>query len=177
MGAPVGAPDKLETLNKSIEEALALGEKIAQMEEDVKVFRKQVHYLTTSAIPDMMSELQMSELVFRGYKIKVEDFYSGSLPKEAGKREAAFSWLKANGGEGLIKTELTIPFAKSQHNVAVALTDDLSKQGYTVSLDENVHSQTLLAFVREKVRSGEDIDFDTLGIYAGRVAKIKEAKK
>jgi hypothetical protein len=44
-------------------------------------------------------------------------------------------------------------------------------------MDENVHTQTLLAFVREKVRNGDDIDFDALGIYTGKVAKITEVKK
>jgi hypothetical protein len=177
MGAPVGAPDKLKSLQTSVDEALSLDEKIAQMEEDVKTFKKQQHYLRTAVIPDLMAELQMTEMVVRGRKIKVEDFYSGSLPKDYDKRETALAWLKAHGGESLIKTELKVPFAKSQHNEALALKDDLVKSGHNVSMDENVHTQTLLAFVREKVRNGDDIDFDALGIYTGKVAKITEVKK
>jgi Neuraminidase (sialidase) len=177
LGAPPGAPDKIEQLKTAVAEAIRLEQHIAQLEEDAKVFRKQQHYLRSQVIPDIMAELQMSELVSAGHKIKVEDFYSGSLPKESEKRQAALDWLKTHGGEALIKTELTVPFAKSQHNVAIALTEDLAKQGYNVSLDSTVHSQTLLAFVREKVRNGDDIDFDTLGIYSGKVAKITEVKK
>jgi hypothetical protein len=46
-----------------------------------------------------------------------------------------------------------------------------------VEESEGIHAQTLLAFVREKLRNGEEVPIDTLGLYAGRVAKVKAAGK
>ena len=43
-------------------------------------------------------------------------------------------------------------------------------------LDSVVAGQ-LLAFVREKVRNGEEVPLETLGLFAGRVAKVKASGK
>ena len=37
---------------------------------------------------------------------------------------------------------------------------------------ESVHPQTLAAFAREKLKAGEEVPLDLLGLYAGRQAKV-----
>jgi hypothetical protein len=67
-------------------------------------------------------------------------------------------------------------FEKSQHNEALSVKADLENKGYAVAAKMGVHPQTLIAHVKERLRNGDEIPLDVLGLYAGRVAKIKAPK-
>jgi hypothetical protein len=77
----------------------------------------------------------------------------------------------------MIKTEVSVEFGKTEHNRAKDLAVKLAQDGYFVDEKEGIHAQTLLAFVREKLRNGEEVPLETLGLYAGRTAKVKLAGK
>jgi hypothetical protein len=57
--------------------------------------------------------------------------------------------------------------------MAGAVIDDLRNQGFDPAHKTHVHPQTLKAWVKGRIESGQDIDFDTFGIYVGTEAKIK----
>jgi len=171
------APATLANLQFSLEEATSLEEQIAQMEDDIKAAKKNLNYIKSQRIPDMMSELQMEQIVWKGWKCKVSDFVSGSLPKEDEPREKAIEWITLHGGEDLIKTQVTTEFGRSGHNEAMSLAAELQEQGYNVSAKSGVHPQTLCAWVRERLKKGEEIDIDTIGIYTGKVAKFEKVRK
>jgi len=175
-GAAQAAPDKLEVLNSALEETIAFEEAVAQMEEDLKVAKRALNSLKTSRIPDLMTELQMDEIKFRGWQVKVADFISGSLPKDPEARQRAMEWLEANEGGPLIKTDVALAFTKSQHNEAIDLARRLEEQGFAPSIQSGVHPQTLQAFARERIRNGDQIDTDLLGLYTGKVAKLKRTE-
>jgi hypothetical protein len=150
----------------------------AELEAALKVQKGELYYIKTEQLPDMMVEAGLSEFKsISGAEIKVTDFVAGSLPKEADKRAAAFDQLIKEGGIELIKNDVVVSLSRSHHNEAAALADDLRKRGYTVDVHPDVHPQTLMAFVREKLRNGESVDYNTLGCYAGRVVKIKMPEK
>jgi len=167
------------TLRDAVREALSLEATIEEMEEDLKVAKKALYVLKTTRIPDIMTEIQpgLEELKIDGYKVSIKDFVSGSIPKDEQKRAAAFEWLEEHEGSGLIKTEVSVTFGKSEHNVALALLADLNEQGMAAVLENSIHPQTLQAFARERIRNGEAIDTEVLGLYTGRVAQIKPVDK
>lgn len=170
----VSAPsDKLEQLHGLLEEAFALEGALAQMEDDLKAARSALHSLRTGRIPDMMAELQMDEATFKGWSVKVDDFVSGSLPKDPKKRAKAIDWLEANDGAGLIKTDVSVSFGRSEHEQATSLWQSLEGDGLPASLSSTVHAQTLQAFARQRIRDGDPIDPEALGLYVGKVAKMK----
>ena len=171
------APATLANLQKTLEEATSLEELVDQMEEDLKAAKKNLNYIKSQKIPDMMSELQMSATTYNGWKVSVHDFVSGSLPKEEENRDKAINWISEHGGEDLIKTQVTAEFGRSGHNEAMSLTAELQEQGYNVSAKSGVHPQTLCAWVRERLKKGEEIDIDTIGIYTGKVAKFEKVRK
>lgn len=163
----------LERLNHKLEEAINLKLAVDQMEEDLKAAKQQLNLMNTTVIPDMMAELGMEECTQNGWKISVGDFVSGSLPKDEERRAKAVRWLEEHEAGDLLKTALSVNFSRSQHNEAVDLFEELSEEGFAASLDATVHPQTLMAFARERIKNGDPIDTETLGLYTGRVAKYK----
>lgn len=172
-GAAQAAPDALAALNNKLAEAITLKEMVDQMEEDLSAAKQALQALNTQVIPDMMTELGMDEVTQRGWKIKVGEFVSGSLPKEPAARQKAIDWLTANDAGELLKTQLAVNFTRSQHNDALALADTVRQSGFEPSVESTVHPQTLMAFARERIKNGEPLDIETLGLYTGRVAKFK----
>ena len=168
--------DKLEQLHALLEETIALEGAVTQMEEDLKAAKATLHNLRTTRIPDLMAELQMEEVSFKGWQVKVDDFVSGSLPKDPEKKAKAIAWLEANDAAGLIKTEVGVSFGRSEHEAANSLWHQLESDGLPATLNSNVHAQTLQAFARQRIRDGDPIDTDALGLYVGKVAKMKEKK-
>jgi hypothetical protein len=173
-GDAPASPDSLGRLNEKLAEAIDLKAAVDQMEEDLKAAKQQLNLLNTSVIPDMMTEMGMDEVVQRGWKVKVGEFVSGSLPKDETGKALAIDWLTAHEGAELLKTNLTVVFTRSQHNEALALADTVTKEGFAPKVESTVHPQTLLAYARERLKNGEPLDTEVLGLYTGRVAKFSK---
>ena len=180
MGADGGAkapPFVLKNLHSTIAEMVEIETFIAQAEDDLKAAKKALQNIKTAKLPDIMAELQMDDCTHAGWNVKLSDFVSGSIPKGENERRAAFEWLKDHEAGGLIKTDIKLSFGREGHNEALALAQDLIKAGHTVDFGETVHPQTLQSFARERIRDGDEIDTDVLGLYVGKVVKAKEVKK
>lgn len=175
-GEASASPDVLARLRKELQEMLDLAAGIEQLEEDLKAAKKTYQALRTSRIPDLMGEIQSDHFTHDGWDFKLTDFVSGSLPKDPEKRKKALEYLEAHDGAGLIKTNVSMEFGKSQHNEALSVAAGLEKDGHPVSVESGVHAQTLISFGRKRMRDGDDIDFELLGLYAGKVAKAKRVK-
>jgi hypothetical protein len=172
-GAAAAAPDTLKRLNETLAEAIELKQAVDQLEDDLAAAKKNLNYLNTSVLPDMMAEIGMEECTQNGWKVKVGEFVSGSLPKDEERKNAAIAWLEGNEAGDLLKTSLSVVFSRSQHNEALALASDIEQQGFAINVESNVHPQTLQAFARERLKNGEALDTEVLGLYTGRVAKFK----
>jgi hypothetical protein len=168
--------DKLEVLHKNLDEAVALEIQLEQLEADASAARSALNDLKTKRIPELLVELQMPDLTYKGWKVKLADFVSGSLPKDEGPRQKAIEWLEQHDGGALIKTEIGLVFAKSQHDEAKALAERLAAEGFAAQISSGVHASTLQSFVRERLKNGEEVDTEVLGIYTGQIAKITPPK-
>jgi hypothetical protein len=168
----------LERLVKMAQELVDQEQLIKDLEENLTTAKRVANKLKTTDLPDLMAEVGMASFKLpSGYAVAVEDFVSGSLPKEPEKRQGAIHWLEENGAEALIRTEVMLEFSKSEHNEALSLIADLEEKGYEPESKMGIHPQTLLAHVRERLRNGEEVPLETLGLYAGRVAKVKPPKE
>lgn len=176
-GEASASPDALATLREAIQEMIDLEIIVASLEEDLKAARKSLHSLRTGRLPDLMAEIQSDHFTHNGWECKLSDFVSGSLPKDPDKRKAALDWLEDHEAGGLIKTDVSLSFGKSQHNEAISLAEGLIADGHAVEVLSGVHAQTLQSFARERIRKGEDIDCELLGLYTGKVVKAKPVKE
>lgn len=160
------------------EAALALQAKLTKIEEEQTKTQKQLNEILQQQIPEIMGQCGLlSFKMENGTVLTLKDFCSGSLPKEPGPRAIALDWLRKNGGEPLIKTELSLSFGKGEDKKAQTLVKKLNKEGLNPSIEVGVHASTLQAFAREKLESGDPIDLKVLGLYSGRVAKFGKASK
>ena len=165
--------DALTRLNTKIGEAIELKQVVDQLEEDLKAAKQQLQLINTSVLPDMMAEIGVEKIVQNGWEVKVSDFVSGSLPKDDVRKAAAIRWLEDHDAGELLKTSLSVDFSRSQHNEALNLAGSIEQQGFAPKVESTVHPQTLAAFARERIKSGEAIDTEVLGLYTGRVAQYK----
>jgi hypothetical protein len=173
----IAPSDALSRLRQNLAELLDMEALVERMEEDLKAAKQTLQSLRTGRIPDLMSEVGVSSMTIDDKTIDLADFVSGSLPKDPEKRRRAIEWLENEGADGMIKTEVTVEFGRNQHKEALRLGNVLMNDGYAPSVNSSIASQTLLKFARDRLAAGEPIDFEILGLYTGKVAKVKGAKR
>lgn len=167
--------------SRLVEELAAAEYAVAKLEVLLSEKKQVLNELRTKKVPDAMLQAnQMAFTVALGnyaeVSVEIVDFVSGSLPKGDEARGIAIDWLEQHDGKDLIKDELTIVFQKSEHNMALDLLHRLKEEGFTCSFGSNVHHSTLQAWARERLRHGEELDPDVLGLYVGRIAKLEWPK-
>jgi hypothetical protein len=169
----------VEVVRSACEEAAELTEIIKGYEEAASAAKKRLFALTTIEIPTAMAEAGLGDTfsLATGHKIKIFPFVNGSLPKDPEKRSNAFKILEKMGASSLIKSVVSLGFAKGEKEVANSLVENLQAQGFDVSFKEDVHTSSLKAFIKEKMSDGSEIDLDALGLYTGSVAKITPPKQ
>lgn len=156
--------DQLRRVNAECEEAKERADRLG----------KQAHHLKTVVIPEALAKAGVGGMTLTdGTQVEVADFVAGSLPKDAARRDRAIAELAETGGEALIKTRVVVEFPRSGHNEALSLRAELEAQGYLATAASDVHPQTLAAFAREKLKNGEPINAEALGLFVGRTTKIK----
>jgi hypothetical protein len=178
LGETASDEPSMERLVSMAKEVIETERLVEDLEDNLADLKKRLNKMKTVDLPDMMAECGLSEFkTDTGFRITVDDFVSGSLPKDEQRRDQAIRWLESNGAESLIKTEVNLQFGKSEHNQALALVADLADKGYNVGSKMGIHPQTLIAHIKERLKSGDEVPLELLGLYAGRIAKIKPAKK
>jgi hypothetical protein len=175
---PVSGPSAaLDRLKKAAAEAIDIEAFIKSLEETLSDAKTKLHHARTKVLPDMMAEIGMSSFSLDdGTEFSIDNFVSGSLPKSVEGKAAAIKWLEENDAESLIKSDIKISFGRNQHNEFVNLREELTEKKYDLETGVGVHAGTLAAFVREKLEHGDEVPLELLGMYAGRIVKIKPPK-
>ena len=65
---------------------------------------------------------------------------------------------------------------RGEDGLAETFIDVASKAGFAVDQKTEVHPQTLRAFVKERVESGDEFPMEMFGAYIGQRAIIKRGK-
>lgn len=167
----------LARLRSLIQRRITLEEEIERAEERLKGLEAEARRLSEKDIPDLMTTIQSTNFDHAGWQIKLVEKVDGSLPKEPEKRLAAIRWLEEHGGDGIITTAVSVAFARSQRDDAMEASKRLTDMGYAPKVDSSVHPMTLAAFARERLKKGEPLDADVLGLYVRNVAQVKPIKK
>lgn len=174
LGKTTASKQDLANLSKQVTIAAELQRTIDGLEEMVKAHKQDLHNLTTRVIPDIMRGANTSlHKTNDGVKVELKDFINGSLPKDEDDRKKALAWLEKNGAKDLIKTSFNVALGRGQKSAADNVRKAFGKLGVTYQEKEDVHSQSLYAFSRERMKEGKELPLDLLGLYAGQVAKIE----
>ena len=146
---------------------------ITDLEDQLKVKKDYKKHLSENVLPNLFSEVGLSELKLAdGRHLKVGNYYGASI-KDA-KKEAAFAWLRNKGHGDLIKNQVSCSFGRDEDEKARGLINTLSEKGFQSSQREWVEPSTLRAFIREQHEAGRQLPMDLLGAYVGQKTTIKE---
>ena len=166
-----GETSKLSTL---IRQSIDLDKEIKDAEQHLKDLQQRKRTVDEEDIPSLMETLGVESLTVDGNKVSIDKYVSARIPDD--KKEEAYSFIRSIGEGDIIKNEVVVGFGMGQDNVAGAVVDDLRNQGLTPSQKTHIHPMTLRTWVKNRIDNGQEIDFDTFGIYVGNRAKIKGAK-
>ena len=160
-------------LSHLIRESIKADEDIATAEQYLKDLKYKKRKINEEDIPALMQEMGVESIEVDGNKIKLRQFVHARIMDD--KRDEAFAWLRSIGEGDIIKNDVTVSFNTGQDNVAGAVIDDLRTQGLDPVQKTHVHPQTLKAWVKSRIESGQDIDFETFGVFVGTEAKISRS--
>ena len=157
--------NKAAAMQKLQEDVQTLENALKETKEKLRVFEEQ-------ELPEAMQAANLQEIkLTSGAKITISQFYKGYISEK--NREAAHAWLLSNNHGGIIKHEVNLRFGKDEGDKANDAVQSLKQKGLDPAVKESVHPQTLNAFVKEQMTSGQDLPADLFGIFVGSRAKIK----
>jgi len=178
MGEADASPIALEKAKSLAQECLTAQARIERLAAEEQLLKGRVNHLKTVAIPDALKQAGISSFTAGEQTVVMEDFVAGTLPKEEKARQKALDLFEKYGGGGLIRTIITIDFAKEDHDKAVKLYKELRKNNaLNIELKSDIHNQTYLAFIRERLEGGKKLDAKTLNVFIGNTTKFKTDKK
>jgi hypothetical protein len=137
---------------------------------------EQLKDIREKEIPDAMMSLNISKFVMDdGTEIAVKDELYASINES--KRKEALEWLDNNGLGDIIKHDITISFARGEHEEAERIKGVLQDNGQDGYLEKaTVHPQTLKATFKDLRNKGEEIPDGLFNWYETPLAKVKLSK-
>ena len=148
---------------------------VADLERQFKDAKKELLRLTDEELPASMAEMGLASFTLDdGSTIDVKPTYGASIL--VANREKAYDWLRDHGYDDIIKNNVAVSFGRGEDDMAGAFKSLAEKEGYSAQQDTSIHSQTLRAFVRERIEAGDEFPMDLFGAYVGQRAVIKGAK-
>ena len=145
---------------------------LAAIENELALKKEELRQVVEIELPESMLNLGLTSFSLSdGSKISVKTFYRGSIPKA--REVEAFSWLRENGHDDLIKNEVKCTFGKGEDQAAEFLMAVLEEEKQDYENKKAVHPSTLKAFVREQLERGNKLPLDILGVYVGQKSEIR----
>lgn len=170
-------------------------EGIKRLEEKLKQEKESLRTLATETIVAAMDSANVSEFktLDGRFKIEIKPLLEGSFPsaeKKPDQYREACQWLRDNEYDDLLKRYLTFSFPKGGKQIGTEyLTYDqicekvkaaalqvFAAFGIQPSYEDEVtvHHMTLKAWAREMKEEEKQFPAETLGLWIGRVAKVKK---
>ena len=167
------AQDNMGKIGAVANDVADTDKEIADLEDKLKTKKDYKKHLAENVLPNLFSEVGLSELKLAdGRHLKVSNYYGASIKEE--KKQAAFNWLRDNGFGDLIKNQVSCSFGRNEDEKAKSLINTLSDQGYQSMQREWVEPSTLRAFIREQHEAGKQLPMDLLGAFVGQKTTIKD---
>ena len=148
---------------------------INQQEQNIKSLKEKQRKLSEEEIPTFLQEKGLTSIrLNNGTEVSVsEDIKPGVL---VANRSFCYQWLRDNGFGDLIKNIVSVNFGMGEDKDALQLKKQIEELGLVCAEKEDVHYQTLKAFVGEQHRKGANLP-DEFGVHVANKTKIVQKKK
>ena len=168
-----GGLQSVASTAKAIRDKEAL---IDELEQKLAEEKKALLKLTDEELPAMFLELGINSLTLDdGSQVEVKQTYGASIRVD--NRDAAYDWLRDNGYDDIIKNTVACSFGRGEDELAQQFSEFAVKQGFDAQTKTEVHPQTLRAFIKERVESGDAFPMELFGAWVGQRATIKRGKQ
>jgi hypothetical protein len=152
--------------------AKLLEKELEDLEASLREKSEQYRNLTEVTLPEAMAEAGMRKFVMDdGSMVEIKPFYGASISKA--RQAEAFQWLRDNKLDDIIKSTVSVRFGRGEAELHTQLISLLASKGYSPEQAEKIESQTLKAWVKERVEKGLPIDSELFGVFIGQKAVIK----
>src|SRR5210317_241855 len=131
-------------------------QQIEDTENHLKALKQQKHKLSVENIPAVMDEMGVERIDVDGLTVSRKMMVHASIPVD--RKEDAFSWLREQGLDDIIKNDVVVSFGKGEDNIAGDVVGMLEERGFDPQTKTHIHPSTLKAFVKERIESGKPID-------------------
>ena len=150
-------------------------QEISALEQKLKDEKKALLKLTDEELPTMLAEIGLTSMKLDdGSEVTVKPTYGASILVD--NRPAAYDWLRDYGYDDIIKNTVACAFGRGEDDQASAFKAFAETQGYVAEQKTEIHPQTLRAFVKERVESGDEFPMELFGAYVGQRAVVKRSK-
>ena len=168
------APASLDKLRELAEAQAEQEQEVKRLEAELKDAKHSLQDIAERQIPEAMDSVGVEKFeTADGLKIELQDKLRASIPNA--NKAAAYQWLDDHGHGNLIKRQLVVEFGRRDPEGAQALLEELKQRDLDgeVGAKNEVHPQTLAAFLRQALEQGEDVPLELFGAYHQRSAKVK----
>lgn len=165
---------KLKEVGELCTKAEEQQNKVEALTKELKEEEAKLKELLEIKIPETLEAAGMKELkLSSGKKITIVDELAFNISKQ--KHSACMQWLRDNNFDSLIKNVVSAQFAKGEDDKALKVYRELLANGYNATHKEDVHWQTMKAFLKEQCKNNtlSTNDKELFGVYEYKVAKIK----
>ena len=164
--------DSLAQLQELVTRNIKQKEHIKKMEEYLVLKKAEEREVSEKLIPRLLESLGMSELkTVGGQKVTVKKVYHAKISNN--NASEAFAWLKANGHSAIVRDKIGVDLGLGDESAAEQVMESLDAMGLPISRSCSVHPQTLKAFVKEQIESGNEFPKDLFGVYEHYTTEIK----
>lgn len=174
------APDQMTLLHSLASKLDAADREVEELELKLKEAENKARQIRENDLPELMQSLGLKQLVTaNGLVVKLrEEVRASFFAKDPGKREPAYDWLREHGHDGLIKNTVAVQFGKEQEQLAEKFAEFVKTFEAPVSMQrkKEINHQTLLAFLREQLREGQEVPLPLFGAFVQKFVKIERTK-
>ena len=171
-GVDTGQGKQLSDLVRALR---SVEQQIEDTENHLKALKQQKHRLSVENIPAVMDEMGVERIDVDGVTVSRKMMVHASIPVD--RKDDAFSWLREQGLDDIIKNDVVVSFGKGEDNMAGDVVGMLQDRGFDPQTKTHIHPSTLKAFVKERIESGKPIDLDMFGAFVANAAEIKRKAK
>ena len=174
LGATAPSNSQLNEISVLVDRAVELMTSIDNLQEAVKGYNSELRVLLDKNIPDaMVSSGSLSFKTLEGVEVVIKDILEGSIPREDEvKRSAAIKWIETHGGASIIKAKMESVFDRGDRKILKVVSAALKKLKVAFTIKEDIHAKTLSSWARDRIKNGEEVPVELLGLYAIKTARI-----
>lgn len=150
-------------------------EEIVQLEDQLKEKKEAARKLSEEDIPQFLAEKGLASITLdNGTEVKITEEVRPGV--KVADRPYVYSWLRDNGYGDLIKSNVSVSFGMGEDSQAIKLKAAIQDLGMVGTEKEDVHYQTMKAFVTEQHKKGVSLP-DEFGVYVANKTKLVQKRK